>query len=226
MRKRLLAIGDSHGCFRQLYLLLTEVINLNRQDEIVLLGDYIDRGDDSKAILDLIMDLIANGYNIIPLKGNHEDMMLKASESVLNKHNWMLNGGEQTLTSFGVTSVSEIDSKYLDFISGLKLYHQYDKYLFVHAGFNDDLENPFEDEYSMIWERRFDYRSPFLRDKIIVHGHRPQPLADLRQQLKDAPQVINIDTGCVYGKESGLGNLSAIDLFTMKIYSVSCQPDV
>lgn len=222
MKKRLIAIGDSHGCFRQLYLLLTEVINLTRQDEIVMLGDYIDRGEDSKAVLDLIMELISNGYNIIPLKGNHENMMINAPNSALENYNWLLNGGDQTLRSFGVSTVKDIDRKYLDFISGLKLYHKSDKYLFVHAGFNDEADNPFEDEHSMIWERHFEYHSPVLKDKIIIHGHRPQPLADLKEQVKNSPRVINIDTGCVYGKDRGLGNLSAIDLLRMKLYSVSC----
>ncbi|MBN1388053.1 MAG: serine/threonine protein phosphatase [Bacteroidales bacterium] len=222
MSGRLLAVGDSHGCFRQLYNLVTEIIRLTREDKLVMLGDYIDRGEDSKAVLDLIMEFKGEGYDIIPLMGNHEDMMINAPQSPLDNYNWMLNGGGETLRSFGVLSVDEIDEKYMEFISGMKLYHIIDNFVFVHAGFNDEIVDPFEDRYSMLWERRFEYNSPVFKGKTIVHGHRPHSLSELKAQVKNTPPVINIDTGCVYGKDRGLGDLTAIDLLSMKLYTVDC----
>lgn len=222
MSGRLLAIGDSHGCFRQLNILVTEVIKLTREDKLVMLGDYVDRGEDSKAVLDLLLELIQEGYNIIPLLGNHEDMMINAPKSSLDNYNWMLNGGGETLRSFGVSSVDDIDNKYMDFLSGMPLYHVIDNYFFVHAGFNDDIADPLADRYSMLWERRFEYNSPVFKGKTIVHGHRPHSLSELKDQVQQTPPVINIDTGCVYGKEHGLGDLTAIDLYSMKLYSVTC----
>ncbi|HCC71272.1 MAG TPA: hypothetical protein DEQ09_09000 [Bacteroidales bacterium] len=222
MSKRLLAIGDTHGCYKQLYILMTGVINLTMNDKIVLLGDYIDRGAESKAVIDMIMELKSKRYDIVPLKGNHEDMMINAPNSALDNYNWILNGGDETLKSFGVRYVNDIEKKYMEFISGLYPYHIVDNYIFVHAGFNDDIENPFEDEYSMLWERRYEYYSPVFKDKIIIHGHRPHPLSELKEQVKHSSRVINIDTGCVYGKDRGLGDLTAIDLHSMKLYSVSC----
>lgn len=222
MNKRLLAIGDVHGCFKQLCSLLTEIINLNMEDKLVMLGDYIDRGPESKQVLDLIMELIAEGYDILPLMGNHEDMMRNAPKSTLDNYNWMLNGGGETLDSFGVSSAGNIDKKYMDFVSGLSLYHIIDNYIFVHGGFNDDIDDPFSDEYSMLWERRFEYNSPVFDGKTIIHGHRPHSLTELSEQLKHKPSIINIDTGCVYGKDYGLGDLTAIDLYSMKLYSVNC----
>lgn len=203
--------------------MITEIIDLKKDDKLVLLGDYIDRGPGSKDILDLIMDLIDENYNIVPLMGNHEDMMLNASRSALDNYNWMLNGGDETLNSFDAISVEEIDKKYLDFISSLPKYHAEGKYIFVHGGFNDDLDDPFTDEYSMMWDRRFEYNSPVFRNKIIVHGHRPHPLRELKKQIRQSPQVINIDTGCVYGRARGLGDLSALDLLSMQLYTVSCR---
>jgi len=203
--------------------MITEIINLKKDDKLVLLGDYIDRGPGSKDILDLIMDLIDENYNIVPLMGNHEDMMLNASRSALDNYNWMLNGGDETLNSFDAISVEEIDKKYLDFIASLPKYHEEGKYFFVHGGFNDDLDDPFSDEYSMLWDRRFEYNSPVFREKIIVHGHRPHPLRELKNQIRQSPQVINIDTGCVYGRERGLGDLSALDLLSMQLYTVRCR---
>jgi serine/threonine protein phosphatase 1 len=222
MRGRLLAIGDSHGCYRQLYNLVTGIINLTREDTLVMLGDYVDRGEDSKAVLDMIMKLATEEYHIIPLMGNHEDMMINAPGSPMDNYNWMLNGGGETLRSFEVSSVDEIDKKYMEFISGMKLYHVIDNFIFVHAGFNDDITDPFEDRYSMLWERRFEYNAPVFKGKTIVHGHRPHTLSELKEQLKHSPPVINLDTGCVYGKDYGLGDLTAIDLNKMEIYSVSC----
>ena len=222
MSGRLLAIGDSHGCFRQLFILITEVINLKREDKLVMLGDYIDRGAESKEVLDLIMELISDGYDIVPLMGNHEDMMINAHRSPLDNYNWMLNGGDETLRSFGVLSAKEIDKIYIDFISAMPLYHIIGNFIFVHGGFNDDIDDPFEDEYSMMWERRYEYNSPVFEGKTIIHGHRPHSLTELREQIKHKPSVINIDTGCVYGKDYGLGNLTAIDLNSMKLYYVSC----
>lgn len=186
-----------------------------------MLGDYIDRGPNSKAVLDLIIDLLSEGFDIIPLMGNHEDMMLTAADSATSAHNWMLNGGGETLQSFNALSVSEIDDRYLSFIDGMHKYHIQDSFIFVHGGFNDDLDDPFSDEYSMLWERRFEYKSPEFKDKTIVHGHRPHPLHELKKQMEVSPSVINIDTGCVYGKERGLGDLTAIDLLSMKLYTVS-----
>ncbi len=187
-----------------------------------MLGDYIDRGPESKQVLDLIMELISEGYDILPLMGNHEDMMRNAPRSNMDNYNWMLNGGGETLDSFGVSSAGNIDKKYLDFVSALSLYHIIDNYIFVHGGFNDYIDDPFSDEYSMLWERRFEYNSPVFYGKTIIHGHRPHSLAELREQMKHKPSIINIDTGCVYGKDYGLGDLTAIDLYSMKLYSVNC----
>lgn len=222
MSERLLAIGDSHGCYDSLSTLVHDVVRAGKNDKIILLGDYIDRGPDSKAVLDFIMKLIGDGYDVIPLRGNHEDMMLKAAMSPMDNYNWMRNGGYETLNSFGVTSVEEIESRYMDFVSELPFYYMEDRFIFVHGGFNDDIADPFEDTYSMIWERRYEYHSDVFRDKTIVHGHRPHALSELEEQLGKSPSVINIDTGCVYGKEYGLGDLTAIELREMKLFSVSC----
>ncbi len=222
MSKRLLAIGDSHGCYDSLYVIVNEIIKLTKKDKLIMLGDYIDRGPDSKEVLDFIMRLHSEGYDIIPLKGNHEDMMLNAHSSLLDNFNWMRNGGDETLRSFGVSSVKEIDMRYMNFVSAMPFYHIVNNFIFVHGGFNDDIEDPFEDTYSMIWERRYEYHSPVFKGKTIVHGHRPHSLSELKEQLRESPSVINIDTGCVYGKDYGLGDLTAIDLLNMKLYSVGC----
>ncbi len=80
MNSRLFAIGDIHGCFDSLKELVENKIQLQKDDKLILLGDYIDRGDKSKEVVDYIIGLLENGFDVIPLMGNHEAMLLDAFE--------------------------------------------------------------------------------------------------------------------------------------------------
>ena len=198
MNKRIFAIGDIHGCFNAMKDLIENKIQLSKNDKLIFLGDYIDRGPDSKIVLDYIMDLQNNQYDIVTLRGNHESMLINAwyNESALSK--WILNGGSETLLSFGTDKLKNIDSKYLHFLENLRFYYELDKYIFVHAGFNDSIENPFTDKYSMLWNSREQYLNPRLNDRTIIHGHAPVPLNIIQKQIANNTGVINIDGGCVY----------------------------
>lgn len=83
-KNRLIAIGDIHGCFNQFYTLIFDEIKLNKEDQLVLLGDYIDRGEQVKEVIDLILQLIKDGFQIIPLKGNHEELLIQAYQNLKN----------------------------------------------------------------------------------------------------------------------------------------------
>lgn len=220
MYKRLLAIGDIHGCFDPFYELVGQKIRITKDDRLVLLGDYIDRGNKSRDVIDYILKLQDDGFDIIPLIGNHESMLLDAHANDQLKDNWFMNGGYQTLHSFGIESLDELDPRYLHFFKSLSHYYIQDKFIFVHAGFNDQINNPFEDQYQMIWSRNERYSNPFFNDKIIIHGHTPIPSSLCRQQVMSDPKVINIDTGCVYNDLGGYGHLTAIELFTMQLFRV------
>lgn len=218
MDKRLFAIGDIHGCFDALKELVECKIQLAQNDKLILLGDYIDRGDKSKEVVDYIIDLQERGYNIIPLIGNHELLLLKAFDDEKNKYKWLLNGGGETLKSFGIDSIKEILSKYLDFFKNLKSYFSIENNLFVHAGFNDKIVNPFQDTYSMVWESQVEYFNPLLVGKTIIHGHRPITVEQCIKQIDCHNRVICIDTGCVYADSVGNGKLTALELATRKLY--------
>lgn len=220
METRLLAIGDIHGCYDQLADLIEREIRLSKNDRLVLLGDYIDRGKKSREVIDYILRLQEQGFDIIPLMGNHESMLIDSLTSEKSKYNWFLNGGYETLQSFGIESLDELDNRYLHFFKNLSLYYLQDKFIFVHAGFNDEIHDPFEDKYQMIWSRNESYSNPVFRDKIIIHGHTPIPLSLCRQKAVTDPGVINIDTGCVYDELGGYGHLTAIELFTMQLHWV------
>lgn len=220
MNNRLFAIGDIHGCFNSFKKLIEEKIQITKNDKIVLLGDYIDRGSQSKEVIDYIIELKEKGFEIIPLKGNHEAMLIDAFDDEKLNSIWFLNGGTETLKSFGISSLAKLETKYLDFFRNLKLFFEIENYLFVHAGFNDEIENPFNDSYHMIWKCRENYTHPTLRDKTIVHGHCVIPSITCDDRIKKNNSVINLDTGCVYSNHSRLGRLTSLGIYTRTIHFV------
>jgi serine/threonine protein phosphatase 1 len=219
MHNRLFAIGDIHGCFNSLKKLMEEKMQITQSDKVVLLGDYIDRGSQSRQVIDYIIELKDKGFDIIALRGNHEEMLLEAyNEELVSR--WILNGGSETLKSFGIKSIKELEPNYLDFFRSLPLFFEFNHCLFVHAGFNDEIQDPFEDTYHMIWRCREKYIHPLLKDKTIVHGHCviPAPVCDERIRNKD--RVIDLDTGCVFSNYSNYGRLTALEINTGDIFSV------
>jgi serine/threonine protein phosphatase 1 len=220
LKERLFAIGDIHGCIDQLRELIESVIGIRKQDRIVFLGDYIDRGNKSREVVDYIMNLQHNGYAVIPLIGNHEWMLLEAYEEDNRLINWIFNGGSSTLDSFGIKALKELSREYIDFFNSLRYYYIFENYIFVHAGFNDNISDTFNDYYDMIWTRRESYSNPVFKDKIIIHGHTPVTVEICRKMIDEKNRVINIDTGCVYSDITGYGHLTAIEVFSMKLFSV------
>jgi len=211
MNKRFFTIGDIHGCFDSLKELVENKIHLKKSDKLILLGDYIDRGDKSKEVVDYIIKLQEHGFDIIPLMGNHEILLLDAFDNKKNTSKWIQNGGNETLKSFGITSIKNIGPKYLTFFKELKYYYSLNKFLFVHAGFNDNVVNPFTDLYSMLWKCKESYNNPLLSNKIIVHGHNPISITKCNDRVESKHSVINIDTGCVYIDKDGFGRLTAYE---------------
>ncbi len=220
MNKRLFAIGDIHGCFDSLKELIENNILLQKRDKLILLGDYIDRGDKSKEVVDFIMELQEKGFDVVPLMGNHEALLLNANENEKNTSKWIQNGGDVTLKSFEISSVKEIGSKYIKFFKDLRFYYSFENYLFVHAGFNDNVINPFNDYYSMLWKCKESYKNPLLANKTIIHGHNPISISACEERVLSKLDVINIDTGCVYKDKEGFGRLTAYDCNAKRILFV------
>jgi serine/threonine protein phosphatase 1 len=221
--KRTIAIGDIHGCAKTFFALI-EKLDISEEDEIILLGDYIDRGPDSKGVINTIMALIENDYNIKCLLGNHEEIMFVSETGFYPFSTWITNGGDATLENFEVDFFNEMPKAYQDFFKACLYYYETDKYIFVHAGLNFANENIFEDKEAMLWIRRFADNQPKLGNKIMIHGHTPKPLQEI---LNQKGNCINIDGGCVYIKEkqTGLGNLVAIILETMEYVWVENQEE-
>ena len=217
---RLFAISDIHGCYKPFYELVINTIKLEKNDQLILLGDYIDRGDQSKEVIDFIIGLSKEGFDITPLKGNHEVMLCDAYFDQDSLPLWLMNNGMSTLISFGIEDIRELDNHYLEFFTNLEYYKILGDFIFVHAGFNNYAINPFLDKNSMIWESSLSYDNSLLSGKTIIHGHRPKTLSYVKRLIGEKSKVIPIDTGCVYDKVEGYGNLSALEIQSMTLFSV------
>ncbi len=220
MNKKKFAVGDIHGCFESLTELVENIIHLQKSDKLILLGDYIDRGDKSKEVVDYIIELQEKGFDVISLMGNHEAMLIDAFENEKNTSKWIQNGGTETLKSFGISSLKNIQSKYIEFFKKLRYYYSSDDFLFVHAGFNDNVLNPFTDFNSMLWKCQESYTNPLLVNKTIIHGHNIISVSKCEERTRSKSNVINIDTGCVYNDKEGFGRLTAYECDSQRIFFV------
>lgn len=218
MRK--FAISDIHGC-AQTFEALLQKISFSKSDELYLLGDYIDRGRASKKVFDIIFDLKNTGHKIQYLKGNHEQMLLDSFTNDQLRHTWLTrNGGIETLQSFGIQHIHQLPALYLDFIRELPHYIEIEGYLLVHGGFDFTIPNPLDNTEAMLWAREWyeKINLNWLGDRLIVHGHTPQPrpMLELIHQNRQALRVIDIDCGCVY-QRPGMHQLCAFDLNTQTL---------
>ncbi len=219
------AISDIHGC-RKTFLAMLDKIQFSASDELFLLGDYVDRGPDAKGVFDAIFDLQEKGYSVRCLRGNHEQLVLYALNSLEGLENWAATDGQLTLRSFGVSDFQAIPERYIAFMNNLPHVMEVDEYILVHAGLNFHLPHPYEDTWSLLTIRNWhdDIRKDWLRDRIIVHGHTPMMRETIEMLCKDlsAFQYLDIDAGCVYApprytNRIGLGHLCAFNLDTREI---------
>ncbi len=163
------AIGDVHGCFEQLRTLLgvCEKVAGGRRARFVLIGDYVDRGPDSKKVLDFLIAQQRDGDRFICLLGNHEAMLLDAAHpdrTVSDVFNWRANGGETTLQSYGVDDETRLPAAHLAWIEALPLHFVDGSRLFVHAGVRPGIPLEDQTERDLLW-----IREPFL-SSVDDHG--------------------------------------------------------
>ena len=193
------AVGDIHGCHNKLVHLLAQCRNYaaGRPHRFVFLGDYIDRGPDSRAVIELLIELeAAADPPPIFLRGNHEQMLLDRLQNYTAELHWILSsGGDTTLASYGVSSAIELPPAHLAFLQNTELSFDDGLRLFVHAGIHPDRPLSEQEPHGLLW-----IREPFLSsrknfDRLILHGHTP-----LRSGQPDVqPNRVNLDTAAAYG---------------------------
>jgi len=193
---RHLAIGDIHGCFRALCA-LADVVPFRPDDVLVTLGDYVDRGPDSCAVLDWLIARQKHG-GLVALRGNHEVMMLQARDSDEALRCWLDVGGDAALASYSpfgdAGRLVDVPDAHWEFLGATRSYFEIETHFFVHA--NAYPESALEDqpEFMLYWEF-FDDPGPHESGKVMVCGHTPQR-SGLPRNLGHA---VCIDTGAFKG---------------------------
>lgn len=206
------AIGDIHGCSKTLKRLVKRLELNKATDELYFLGDYIDRGPNSRKVIKFIMKLRDEGFKVRALRGNHEDIMLRSIQDTHLMASWHKNGGLDTLRSFNVKDPADIRPKYLEFFRELEYCIVLKDFVLVHAGLNFIEPDPFQDKHAMMWSRNMKVIPAKIEYRQIIHGHTPVTLKKIKDTLKKKdPLTIDIDNGCVY-KALGKGNLVALEL--------------
>lgn len=219
------AIGDSHGCAHLLYDLHKQILADAQavpavRRVAVYLGDYIDRGPDSRDLLDILVNEPLPDFESVYLIGNHEAFLLDFLDGDDEElRTWLMNGGDATLASYGIDPaelppgqdffatlrqalVDALPEEHEAFLRRLVFHHREGDYLFVHAGIRPGLPIEAQLVRDLLWIRR-----PFLDSNedhgaVVVHGHTPVSEPEVRRNR------IDIDTGACYG-----GRLTALALF-------------
>lgn len=220
--KRTLVISDIHG-ERELFDELLQKVKYDAaEDQLILLGDYVDRGPDSKGVLERVIELKKRGA--IVLRGNHDQMMLDAvGDKPGAKESWARNGALPTLQSYD-PSIEDMTFptaagfwEHIDFIKEMDYYHETDDYIFVHAGVQPGTPVQQTDPYILIWIRE-EFHEAYSGEKTVVFGHTPAFLlrgtSNHDVYLGDN-RIIGIDGGAAYG-----GQLNCLELPSRKSYDV------
>jgi serine/threonine protein phosphatase 1 len=208
---RTLAIGDIHGCAQALEALL-DLLQLQAHDTLVTLGDYVDRGPDSRGVIELLLQT-EQKCQLVPLLGNHEIMLLTSDIDDSIFQAWMSYGGQATLTSYGAKSILDLPESHREFLGRCQPYFERDTTFFVHAGYDEQILLPRTSEDALYWRslRQF-IPGPHISGKTAVVGHTPQSGG----RVLDLGYLICLDTGCCYQ-----GCLTAMDVSTREIWQVA-----
>jgi len=220
---RRFAISDIHGCYLTFKTIVENRLELTHDDQLFLLGDYINKGPKSKKTLNYIIELISHGYRIYPLRGNHEQDIIDAVKKEPEALKWLLRKSPDMIKN------GSVRRQHLLFLDSLPFYYVLPDFYLVHGGFNFKAKDPFKDKKAMIWRRMPEKSSPFLDNKVILHGHRSCGLDEIRKMVDTRSTIIGLDNGVNYNKDnkmvdySQMGNLCALNLDSFELIF---QPNV
>lgn len=203
MPGRTIAIGDIHGCDRALAAVL-EAISPNPDDTIVALGDYVDRGPNTRGVIDRLIQL-RSACNLVTLYGNHEEMMRAVVLEDQEPYNWLRHGGVDTLDSYGfVGDLGVVPESHRQFLSELKDFYETETHLFFHANYDPNVEPSEQPEDLLRWVKLTEYLpEPHFSGRRVIVGHTHNRNGD----IVSFPHLVCIDTYCYGG-----GSLTALDV--------------
>jgi serine/threonine protein phosphatase 1 len=216
---RIIAIGDVHGCLAALEAILDRV-DLAADDTLVTLGDYVDRGPDSKGVIDALL-AVAKKCRLIPILGNHEEMLLGVVDGKISPADWLRAGGLATLESYGPPAgsadpaepepdMTAIPQAHIDFFRSCRDYHETDTHLLLHANYDPALPLAQQEPATIRWRSlRASVPGPHCSGKTAIVGHTPTRSGE----IFDVGYLKGIDTYCYGG-----GWLTALDLASGEIW--------
>jgi serine/threonine protein phosphatase 1 len=210
--QKLFAIGDIHGCAEKIDEMMSKISVNPERDTLVFIGDYIDRGPDSKGVINSIINIRKKIRHVFCLLGNHEQMLLDYYLHRKNEEMFFMNGGNVTAFSYGLIRTDagvrmNIPEDHIEFLQSLQLSYETDKFIFVHAGLKPGIPLAQQKAKDLLWIRDEFINAHHSFEKTVVFGHTPfvKPLIDQYR--------IGIDTGAAYG-----GKLTCVELTQMKFY--------
>jgi serine/threonine protein phosphatase 1 len=211
MSSRVIAIGDVHGCAKTLRSLIGAIVP-EPDDTIVMLGDCVDRGPDSRQVIDELLAL-QEKCQVVPLLGNHEEMMLNFIDGKPQPDNWLEVGGRSTLQSYSSKlDLKEITPEHIDYIRNWGDYFETSSHFFAHANYEPERQLAEQHWQTMRWQSlKFGIPAPHLSGKTAVVGH--TSLKD--GETLDVGHLVCIDTYCWGG-----GWLTALDTTTGQVWQV------
>lgn len=198
---RTIAIGDIHGCAAALAAVL-DAIQPQSDDTIVTLGDYIDRGPDSRGVIEQLLAL-QRRCRLVPLLGNHERVAMNVSNGTMFMAFWLeACGGTATLASYG-GKFERIPLEHWRFFERLLPYYETETHAFLHANYLPHIPFAEQPEEVCLWSHLTQIPPPHSSGKTVVVGHTPQ----MNGEVLDAGHLLCLDTWCC-----GLGCLTAYDI--------------
>jgi serine/threonine protein phosphatase 1 len=216
MPSRIIAIGDIHGCLCALDAVLT-AIEPERDDLIVTLGDYVNRGPDSRGVIERMIAL-EGVCTLVPLLGNHDQMLLDArARRPRAFSHWIRLGGGSTLLSYGVSpgpvsgaDLARVPPEHVAFLERCRDWHETESHIFVHAKYNPALPMDRQLAWLLRWESlSYGIPGPHVSGKTVIAGHSSQK----NGEVLDLGHLICIDTRC-YDR----GWLTAMDVQTRTVW--------
>lgn len=212
---RTIAIGDIHGHLAALDGLLA-AIEPAPDDTLITLGDYVDRGPNSRGVIDRLIQL-GRRCRLVPLLGNHDLMMIEiCGDGQLDLlDDWLLFGGAATVASYGGDPPGDVPSEHLDFLRGCRLFHETERHLFVHANYDADRPLAEQSTDELLWPSlRARVPRRHISGKTAIVGHTAQKTG----QVLDLGHLTCIDT-YIYGD----GYLTALEVDGGRLWQVDAQ---
>jgi serine/threonine protein phosphatase 1 len=208
-QSRTFAIGDIHGCLAALDALLS-AIQPRPDDTIIALGDYVDRGPDCRETIQRLIDL-GRQCRLIPLLGNHDDMLLAVHDGRHDLYvDWLMFGGNATLASYDVERPEDILPEHIEFLRGCQLFYETERYFYLHGNYMADVPLSEQPPELVLWDSVKARRpGPHCSGKTAIVGHASQKSGE----VLDLGYLKCIDTWC-YGD----GWLTAMEIETGQVW--------